>query len=637
MLKLIRKYKTFLLVIFGVGLMLIYIVPQGFSRSSGPSAKGPVIGTLGATSIHRNALDRAHNELELIVDLTSRGVLNREFGMLANVWSLDPQDSEHWMLLTEAAKRSGFVGEAGDGRNFVDNLLIASGTPTTDEDRSNLIRAFASTLNMRTEKDVLESLANINGVIRMFGTYSSTIRTSTPRVVLEAKHDEDRASVNAVFIPGAASIDPTSWQPTDTELVAHFEKYRNTKPTEGEFGIGYLLPNRVMLEVLEIKAQAIRDTLTLDRIEVRKEYDRNRETYTGDFETHRAEVETNLKNREYEKVIASVRRAVRAETHNTVDALKRGPDGYRILPSDWASTMPHLASMTGAIVQQVKEELDYDIPVPEVSTTENLTTYADLAAYEKLQGVATAYSGNPVSMSVVVFNAKEFDPQIDIGVQKGLPLLDFEGRRENGDFILVTILEAVTESPAASIDEVREKVAKDFRSLSGYEILKAGVQDIRQHALSGGLTSLTDAYPSAEFPAVVASSITVTRTNVTGTEGRLRDEEFADAVIDHCATIDPLKPIIDVPIENRTVVTSLPKQLGVAVAQIVGTTPLTHERFRVASWNTITKLRIEGLGFRADAVKKPTTGFAFDPLATRLNWQPKAGISRRNAETDSES
>ncbi|MCA9279620.1 MAG: hypothetical protein H6815_10295 [Phycisphaeraceae bacterium] len=640
MLKLIRKYKTFLLVVFGIGLMLIYLLPQGLARAGGGrGSKGPAIGTLDGKAIHRNVLDRAHAELQLVKNLIGSGFMTREMNMLATMWDLDPSDAEHWMLLTQAAEKGGFVGETGDGRNFIDSMLVAMNRPTTDIDRTNLIRQFASTLNMRTEKDVLESIADINGVIRMFGSYASTVRVSAPAVTLDAKESQDRATVTAVYIPGAAAIDPTTWKPTEEELQAHFEKFRNTKPTEGEFGIGYLLPNRIKLEILEVNAQAIRDGIVPDRIEVRKEYDKNRSMYTGDFETHRTEIEIKLKDKVYDDVVATIRRAVRAESYNSIDALKKSADGYRILPDDWAEHMPSLSAMTGAIVQQVKDELNIYIPEPVVTTTPTLMTLNDIAQDTTLQSVTTMYSGREIPLASVLFNAKEFDPPTDIGVQAGIPLIDFEGRRGNGDMLIVTILDAVEESPATTLEEVRTKVENDLRSVSGYEILKSSIDDIKQQALSGGLTSLTESYPSADFPVVIVNDAVVTRTSVTGTESRLRDEVFAEAVIDLAATVDPLKLIEEVPVEERTLAVAIPKQLGVGAARIQSITPLTNERLRLASWNTMTKLRIEGLGFDGTDPDAPSkSGFAYDALAQRLNWQPKPGISRRNQdESDDQS
>src|SRR5690606_3624297 len=104
--------------------------------------------------------------------------------------------------------------------------------------------------------DIYRALGKLHGVARMRMAYMRAPRFSDRRLITGLKNRDDAATVDLLVV-GPDQAMASIPEPSDAALQDHFEKYKTTRPSEGEFGIGYLLPDRVKIAWMTIDRTAI--------------------------------------------------------------------------------------------------------------------------------------------------------------------------------------------------------------------------------------------------------------------------------------------------------------------------------------------------------------------------------------------
>ncbi len=266
-------------------------------------------------------------------------------------------------LLAELAQRGGYVGapsgqemveEIGRARgmlrmqnqyrDFINNPQLASFFESQIQQDVDAARAayprISSELRM-TDLQIETALAKFKGVQRLIRGFTQAARVSNPRAVLRAERDLEAAQVEYIFIPADRRLAEIP-EPDDAALQAFMEKYKNVKPGEGEYGVGYLLPERVKLEYLVLDAAKIGDKIVPDLRELRRRYSAQ-VSQPGQpaqtFEEARPGIEQQLKREMVDRVIAAARETIHLKVSQ---ATRKLPDDsqYKILPEDWASKRP---------------------------------------------------------------------------------------------------------------------------------------------------------------------------------------------------------------------------------------------------------------------------------------------------------
>ena len=363
MLKFLRKYNKFILVVFGSLLMVAFLMPQAIQRF-GINPKGPVVARMQGRKIRQADLDFASRELAALRSIAPHYVApGGVFGLRD-----DATDDAHWFLLTNAAQDAGFIGEVGDGEEWIPLLLQLLAPQVAFEQFRQQYRdsaaqfwshpAFAQERQARVQGalnqlladlDILASsaaragqltlpelhtaLAKARGVVRMLNTYSSIARVSPTRAQITSKQLGDQVIANVLFLP-ASLLEDDAPAATDVQLEEHFQRFRETRPADGEFGMGYFLPRRVKIEYLKIDHDAIGTAVTLDPIAVRQRWQRNQDRFGEDFQIAKVGVERQVRHEIADEITAKAERAVKAVTFRTINELEK--DGkFRILPADW--------------------------------------------------------------------------------------------------------------------------------------------------------------------------------------------------------------------------------------------------------------------------------------------------------------
>ena len=246
MLKFLRKYNKLILVVGGSLLMIVFLVPQALTQSSG-ATRGPVLVRFDGGSFRERDLFDASAELQLIDGVLSIPAMGLSARGLLGV--TDPStDRMHWLLLRHEAERAGFVGGPSSGADMIPLLAQMyaqfASRSLPEEQRSpeslNLYATFFAqqmagareTLVGLRGRDVDIALARAMGVLRMLEAYGSSARLSAPEAIAVARDYFDAADADISAISAEMVLDEVP-EPDEATLQAHFERYRAVQPGTG--------------------------------------------------------------------------------------------------------------------------------------------------------------------------------------------------------------------------------------------------------------------------------------------------------------------------------------------------------------------------------------------------------------------
>lgn len=633
MLKSLRKYKQWILVVGGSLLMIAFLVPDAVHQIQGDPMDRE-IATLGGKSVSQRDLTLAERELralEMIAPVLVRGMVDVETG-------------EHWFLLKTAAADAGLIGGSEDGRQWMPELArdlfqmelvrnygdqaasILSNpelvNPMVEQmvGRLEQLRMVAAAQASMTETQIDQTLANARGVARLVESFRRAARFSDAAVIHGSRRLLNEAKADVLVIPADRVVGEIP-EPSQEQLQAHFEQYKSARPGEGTHGFGYLQPPRVKLAWLQLDRAALAEAIKLSPIDVRKRYEQNRTLYTGEFAEARANVEKDLRDERVREVMSNAERVVQSEVRRATRKLD-SEGAYKRLPADWAEHRPMFDQIAPAVVDAVKASMGLTIPLPSVTVRDaNWLTLEDLRQLPGVGEASVRIGARSVPLPNFVLAAREINGPNEFGVQAGVPLIEVPivDAAENRYF--VTVIDARPEEPPASLDVVREQVVRDVKLETAFGRLLNEVQQQQALASLSGPEAVAQLYnaQSPNQPALtVRNGLNVSR------QLRLPENvdtpEFRDAVVDAVGKLDPLKPATVQDPAARTVVVGMPGKLAVAVAQISEIRPLTAEAYRQAMEPKV--FQLQSAEFR-DAIGAATVPepFSFQSLKERLGFE----------------
>lgn len=650
MVKVLRKYSKPIMVVGGSLLMITFLVGGPVEHLLINPERRAVASVDGRT-VRSGELALAEREFAALAS----------FAPLAIEQTLGVKDSTHWFLLALEARQSGLVGGPSDASAMLFELteslprlmlleqyrderlveFVLNQSPDTrkqlQDQADKLMPVLARNAQARgglSDEEFNAALAKARGVARMLELYATAHRLSDRRGVLESKRTGETVLVDYALID-AAKLASEQPQPSEEDLKAHFEKYRDVNPGQGEMGFGYRLGSRVKLEWLEVNAQAIRDAAPPDPVQVHKHWLQNRQTYTGEFAAERSRVENDLRQEQLAKILAEIDRIVRGEVLRATGKLPSdGP--FKSLPpaEQWAAARPKLESIAQQIVAGVKSATGVTIPTPAVTVKDS--GWLDEEALRALPGIGISslrVGTRSEPFARAALRVRELDPKTDLPVQVGVPASSPASDYSQNRYYF-TVLAAREASPPDSLEEVRAKVAGDLRKLRAYEKLAASLEQYKKTVASAGdapwqalkglfgkpspATPLAPDQTNEETgPVTVRLRQTVRDQDVDAMASFGRDnlgENFDRAVLEAAKGLDPLQNPSQYPAEGRVVAVALPGRLAVAVARIDKVTPLTIETLRTLSASLWTRAQQREIA--PDALKaQEQIHAAFSPAA----------------------
>lgn len=616
MLKVINKYRQYMLVAFGVVLMIAFIVPQASHLFVGDQLTRKVA-TINGSKVSAAEMSRARTEFEVIRNLLDP--LGLRVDLAKELFGAE--NERHWLLLTRAAQEGGFTGTAADGKQFEkeirDGVLVPQLARGAALQRNPFLRQAPQYLDMlanqelsdpekrrameeesgkrldqavalaarnshATPSDVQLAFAHANAIGRMQSAWREAHRVSDKRAALEADESGDVVYVDQSLML-AKVIAPFGAAPSPEVVQKLFNEFRDVKRGDGEHGFGYRLPARIKMEWMMIDRAAISASVQLDPVEVNKFWRQNRAAFAGDFAAERTKVEADLRNQRVESILLTIDKAVRAETIRLLGKVET-KGGYRILPADWQARMPRMERLAQLTVADVKELSGATIPLPQVVVrSDQFLNRAEVAGISGIGESVARVGTKEFPLPELVFRVREIagnDP--DVNIQVGVPFETY-AQDPQGNRYYFTVLDARKEEAPTSLDEVRAQVELDAKALEQFEKLSGQAEIMRAVTVSDGFEGLAryfvDAFPGASAP-VQRRKLAVTANNIQGSDSTFNQPEYREAVMKAAKALDPLKPVIDFPADQRTLAIVMPKPLTVAIVQLIGRAPVSVERMR---------------------------------------------------------
>lgn len=633
MLKFLRKYNKWLLVVFGSFLMVSFLAPQAIQQI-GQQQLGRTTAVVAGREIsigERQRIAGEHSALEQFFDQLE------QLGIGAQIRPAIGADEEHWLLLSVAAEEGGFVGGPINGANWALETFVQPMAQTflqIDQQRRQFgqevpersfeqyvqlaeaqlqqtMRIAGSSIVMGGPDAFETALAKLQGVLQMLDSYAGANRVSRPRTLRDAQRLLDQVVVDVALIPAALGVGPDAPEPSEADLVAHFAEYRDVRADQAENGIGYRQPPRVKLEWLVLDPQAIAQGVRVNEVEVRAELKQNRAAYPEDEQEALDQIRSERRAQQAERLVGQARALIRGDVQKSLEDLQRQGQFYTV-PAGWEPMR------MSAIAEDVQRNIGIALPEVTVRDREWLTR-SSLAQLPGIGTSAVRVGAQALSFPEAVLSVREIaEPaglEMPLGLQVGVPATSAEAVDARGRIYFFTVLDARGESPADALDEVREQVEQGYDALRGLETLRGQESAILEAVRVDGLEALKGLYDPADEEegtergeVLIADNLRVNRESVVPSP-RSRDfmsgglaqvldvESFRDAVFAAAQAIDPTADPESIEAGSRWLSVAIPQRRFMAVVKIEAVRPLTVERYRT-EWGPgrAQQARIEEIG-----------------------------------------
>ncbi|MEL7483141.1 MAG: hypothetical protein AAFN41_02185 [Planctomycetota bacterium] len=661
MLKFLRKYNKIILVIGGSLLMVAFLAPQAIQQIG--TLQNRTVAEMDGRKVKERELFDASNELRA---LNALGGTGGTANALLNLSQATGADADlHWYLLTKEAEAGGFVGSDEDGRNyylpmaeqiavliirssreyqqfarqagqqFADQFILARQLPEVREQFFNRLQQTevnAAGAGRFTNVDQLhQAVAKMRGIQRMRTAYLNVARPSDRRLRSRGSEIFRGLETDYLAIPASLFADAEP-EPAEAEIVEHFEARADTNPADDDFGIGYLQPQRVKLEWLRIDRQALLDAIDIPIVEISKRWQLERDVYPGEFEEEQDRVRAVLEDERVAALLQVADRAVKGEAGKSTRDLAR--DGaYYELPDDWADRRPALETIAQAVVDRLRDREEIEVAMPAIdrrdAAWQNFTQLSELEGFAF--GTVRVGSQNATAAGAVL-QVRELNANPNLPIQVGVLAAEHPIVSSDGSLTYFRVLDARDVSAPDSIEEVRDDVVQNIKTLRAYERLSAELPDYLDVAKAGGPEAVADALNAGlteddESRVSVQNDATIS-TNPQGVPPVFADEAVLDELFAFAETLDPTIEPETIPIEQRTYALLSPRRLSAVVGLADRYVPLTVDDFRVLygqARQVVTTLEVAN----TEAGDDP---FTLERMMERHGWTPLG----RDAETSSE-
>lgn len=657
MLKFLRKYSKWMMIVFGALLLVAFTAPQAIQQVGNRVSNRPVA-SIDGKRFRMTDVQQAERQLALLRERLPSQVMPAVERDRAGL---------HWLMLQNEARAAGLVGVAGDGALWIEDFapqiarqqveiqlaqqfgpqLAAqfagqqwnSMPPEERQTMIDRIRGFlAQPPGGMTQREYHQALSIARGVHRLTGGYFESAPLSDTRAVRDSASLQRLAEVESFWVRGQ-DIAEIAGEPTDEQIREHYERFASTPLDGGEYGLGYTLPERLKIEYLKLDREAIEANITPDPLEVRKRYQataREQEAAGREpqpFEDARVGIEDRVRREIGDDVIKAAQQAfvgAMGEATRTLQA--EGP--YKRLPDDFDATRPSFESVAQTMVEIVgltrfpeAKDGTVKLPMPEVVRPENWLWASAMVQLDGFGQAQISIGSTRARVAQVLFAVRELRPEMgmSLAIQQGLPVVDIPATGPDGSVYFYTVLDVREESRPDDISEIREQLVEDWKALRAFERLRDLAEQAGQQAATDGLTSaavglfdsLGATSEAPELQTIRVSPNMVVPVRSSQAIPAINAEPFRDAVM---AVFDGLDPLVDVeqtPRGPRTVSVPISETLTLVVGTVNGITPLTAEAYRTRADQLDYQLRLREL---QDAL--PTGNpFSFEAMSQRLNLE----------------
>lgn len=603
MFKFFRLYNKVILVVGGCVLMVAFLIPQAVTMFH-PSPANEEIGSINGETVTLGDRNLAANQLALLeqINLAQAGVTNdpltwlmiqrdarrlglwasdSEVGLLLRMMGID--DEVLQQMARQAGTTAGYIRETArqwlvaeqyrtlvTGKRFVDELTFS---PSLGIRRFEYLLAANQYAQQGNAMNAQIMMAMAQGTYRQSGSLQRHfVQDSFAKMggrMLLLKPDVEAAP-----------------EPDDATVMEVFEHYKDDLPGTGEpFPFGYKYPDRVRLTWLTVPEDAVRDAVDIAFIDVMDEYNRKKSEFAEEgkpapdrptsqtIELLTDELTDRAAARLNDKVVARIQ-SLLAESTRGIEK----QDDYLVLPEGF-TPLPF-----ESIAQTIKDETGVEVQLDQA--VDDWVPVSELMSLPQI-GFSVVNGNNRLGFAQYVGIARELvdDPtavprslRLQVG-QASLPLKS----QFDGTTYFFRLTAAQKSHTPESLDEVREQVVEDAKTIAAFEHLADQADAWRHRVVDEGFAAAaeaaeTDPIDVLPFQGVIPGEQGVPYVNDEVGQSR----EFVDAAFKIVDKLGPDPDVQQLPLADRVTVTPLPAAPeGPALAIFVAETyePLTRSGF----------------------------------------------------------
>jgi hypothetical protein len=514
--KFLRNNQKKLMAIFGVVLMIAFVVPTLPHVNQNVEK---VVGYLGDQKITADDVQSAANEW----DLLSRQVGVRSssgesqwqpiIGMLGQEGATAIQQRpELYYLLQVEARRMGLVPPYADTDQMLADPRVGIHMP------DGSIIPLADVPDPARRNNIRESVARLMMVQNAFLRAADAIKVSKPLIDHQLAERLQQLKVYVTDFDASAYAEKVE-PPTTQQLTEQFNKYADIEKTAGTsetnpFGFGYKYPDRIKFDYIAIQRDEVRKAVKAMKddyaweVQAHTYYLQHQDQFpttepattqeslslgpttrvigpsTRPFEAVREQVLSRLIEPEVDRRMNEIQNDITSRMAQDFDAYKSSHAGSTTAPA----TAPAGGYASFDYLQKLANDVQArrKVTLRVASLTDQFRTAEELANIEGI-GKAT-YQSAPFSMYATLMAA----PFLTDAAQNQAMVLDlYEPSRpltdEDRTAYIFRVTDAQKAHKPASMEEVKEQVEKDWRQARAFELAKADAEKLAEEARKTGL------------------------------------------------------------------------------------------------------------------------------------------------------
>ncbi|MEM8738521.1 MAG: hypothetical protein AAGG38_08605 [Planctomycetota bacterium] len=518
MFKFFRQYNKIILVVGGCVLMVAFLVPQAVEMF-GPNPAKETIGRAHGEKITRGDAESAEAELRFLSNSPFRA------GLLTD-------DRLHWLLMQRDAASMGIwasdreVDVALESMGYTQELLAeqAGNLRTTVGTIREIVRRW---LISEQYRQVLEGTAyrdprggSLSLAVNRIQTFSQVIQQLSQFGPIPPQFEQQALEIalrqangtrrlsgpmlrrfmrdNYAFVQGRVVMvrpEPqAAAEPTEAELSAVFEQYKDVLPGQGEpYPFGYQYPDRVKLTYLRVPTESVREQASVEYVDVLEAYRANPQRFADtEGEAPATPTPEAARTLREELVAAEAERLAQrivAKVQGLLAESVRGfatQEGYVELPEDFEPT-PWVS-----VVEAVRAEHGVQLDV--------LGDADQWVAVDELRGLggigfSALGGGSGVGFTQYVANTRQLaaEPELVPRSQRSQVGVASKPLRGLDGHYFFRLHEVQAQHAPESLDEVRDQVVADARTIAAFEKLKTETESWAQMAIAEGLDKVAEA------------------------------------------------------------------------------------------------------------------------------------------------
>jgi hypothetical protein len=601
--RLLRKYNRILLAVFGVGLMIVFLMPQLPDLMAQFGGRGSEIARMGTDgkAVTREDWQRVQQQVQILQRMEGTRQSLPIIGSIGN-------DLDRYYLLVHEASEAGLIGSdasAGINPNEVLALSQQIGFPPAA---------------------VRQTLINYTGIRRYLGRVQTAGRLSDRRLKLESRKMLDGVDARYVVVPATSDAGAA---PTEAAQQAHFEQWGDVQAGEGDHGFGYRLPDRAALEWIEIPRASVeasvRAGVAANDLEARKFWRRNEVRFaTVDAGTA---VPDDVLDAYVEKQVSDLLPAIQRGASDALRAPRRGfatQENFVVLPENWSQTRLSMDDLRAQLGERFGLALAGDDALPPPGGSGGLI---DMAAIRQLSRVGLAgtdrygagSSGIPTRRLVDLIQAgREFGGTGEVPVQNELagPVLT----DRQGNLWVFRMTAADPARPPASLDEVRPEVIDDLQRLANWNEIKSTLGAMESEARASGLKTVAQANDQlVQGPSSFQRYMHPSIPRGGAIRGLGTDQALVDQLVDRSIELGTA-PLSETDRSERVLVLPSERNMAVMIAELDRRVPVRQAQYdQFLNQGALTS-RILATEFGGPGMKDLTVSFTADALRERNSF-----------------